>query len=97
MSLHPPQSFRDATRNLAQGTLELVSTPADLVAHFLAGVDPVGRAEILVFLAQCLSPDVRDDQLLTFWSSLPSDIVLYSGADVRTILQILKSHLEQKR
>ena len=91
MNLSAPEEFKSLCRNLVQGTG--ISAAEEFVQASLAGIDRRDYPAIKAFLDELLSGRYSGDELVEYWSTLPSDIFFYEGQGVVRFLTMLRDRV----
>lgn len=91
-----PPEFRAVARNMAVGVFEIVQTLDDLVNHALIGIDHRDAAVLRVFLPQLTNGQMAADDLINFWSTMPSDLYFNDGEQLRTILTAIQERIRDE-
>lgn len=97
MTIAMPKAFKQACLNLGQGTLELVSSPHEMVDFFFLGLSGNEKEDIRQFLRDIENSGMSDETLLKLWWASPADLVFYSGAEVRSFFALLLDSSDLRR
>lgn len=95
MAISAPEEFKKVCRNLLQDLDLVVPTQNELMQLALLGIEPHERPAIKAFIDELLSGRYSDDQLKSFWWSMPSDIVFHEGRGVVAFLTMLRNEIEK--